>query len=419
MVPSPSLSVKIARMPQPPSSRNLALRIVQQLQRAGHVAYFAGGCVRDQLMNREPKDYDVATDAVPQDVLKLFPRSQKVGVAFGVVLVRENKCQVEVATFRSDGVYSDGRHPDSVHFTTAEEDAKRRDFTCNGLFLDPVTDTLHDFVNGRADIDGKILRAIGKPHQRFAEDHLRMLRAIRFAARLEFAIAPDTRSAIHELQTRIELISRERIGEEINKMLEHPMRKVATELLAGFPQLFAEVFGFPAPADTITWPVLSGLPEQTSRAVALAAILLDTCHNDLKAAAQILRTRLMLSNAELEEILFLADKLPALEKWEDLPKHTLKRIMADPRWRSVETLYRADPENADQLLAFADRTTSLAEENVAPPPLVTGNILIQLGVAPGPNFKRWLDTLYDRQLDGELITPEQALEAAKELIAKV
>jgi poly(A) polymerase len=370
-------------------------------------------------MNRDPKDYDVATNALPQDVLQLFPRSHKVGVAFGVVLVREHKRQVEVATFRSDGLYSDGRHPDSVRFTTAEEDAKRRDFTCNGLFFDPVTDTLHDFVNGRADIDGKILRAIGNPHQRFAEDHLRMLRAIRFAARLDFTIAPETRAAIDELQTRIELISRERIGEEINKMLEHPTREVATELLAGFPQLFAEVFGFPAPADATTWPVLSGLPGQTTRAVALVAILLDTRHADLKAAARTLRTRLMLSNDELDEILFLADKLPALEKWEDLPKHTLKRIMADPRWRSLETLYRADPENADQLLAFAERTTSLTEEGVTPPPLITGNILIQLGVSPGPNFKRWLETLYDRQLDGELRTAEEALNAAKELIQKV
>jgi tRNA nucleotidyltransferase/poly(A) polymerase len=402
-------------MPQPPSSRELALNIVQRLQRAGHVAYFAGGCVRDQLMQRDPKDYDVATDALPQEVLRLFPRSQKVGVAFGVVLVKEKQRQVEVATFRSDGVYSDGRHPDSVQFTTAQEDAKRRDFTCNGLFYDPVADTVHDFVNGRADIEARIIRAIGDPHQRFAEDHLRMLRAVRFAARLEFTIEPTTRTAIEEMQSRIELISRERIGEEIRMMLEHPTREVATELLAGFPRLFAEVFGFAAPAD-VAWPVLSGLPQHTIRAVALVAILLDTGHADLKSAAQTLRTRLMLSNDELEEILFLVEKLPVLEKWEDRPKHTLKRIMADPRWHSLEALYRADPENADQLLAFAERTTTLAEEGVAPAPLITGDILIKLGATPGPSFRRWLDLLYDRQLDGELRALEEALAAARALI---
>jgi len=404
-------------MPSP--QQTFALSIVQRLQAAHHTAYFAGGCVRDQLMSRTPKDYDIATSAKPDQVLALFPRSQKVGAAFGVILVKDKHLQVEVATFRSDGLYSDGRHPDSVHFTTPEQDAKRRDFTCNGLFLDPLTSTLHDFVNGQSDIQQKILRAIGNPHERFAEDHLRMLRAIRFAARLGFTIEPQTSAAITELQNRIQLISRERIGEELRLMLEHPSRTVAVELLASFPILFEEVLGLPPlqSAQSREWPVLAGLPEKSSRPLALAAILLDSQCPDLKPAIHQLRTRLMLSNTELEELLFLAEKLPLLEKWEDLPKHTLKRIMADPRWPTLDALYKADPQNSDQLLAFAERTTTLSDEGVAPPPFITGDTLITLGLSPGPTFKRLLETLYDQQLEGELTTKEDALAATKNLIA--
>lgn len=408
-------------MAQATPSMDLALRIVRQLQEAGHVAYWAGGCVRDRLMGREPKDFDVATDALPEQVLKLFPRSQKVGVAFGVVLVRQRDgAQVEVATFRSDGVYSDGRHPDSVRFTTAQEDAHRRDFTCNGLFLDPLKNEMHDFVGGQADIQAKILRAIGQPHQRFAEDHLRMLRAVRFASRLGFVVEQQTRAAIEELQGRIELISRERIGEEIRMMLEHPSRVEAMELLAEFPAMFAEVFGFSPLADSASreWPILSGLPAQAPRVVALMAMVLDSETADRKSAVRILRGRLMLSNEETEELGWLAEKLPSLEKWENLAKAAFKRIMADGRWTDLETLYRADPANADEILAFSERVASLQEEGAAPSPLVTGADLIKLGVSPGPSFKKWLDELYDRQLEGELRTREEALAAARALIAK-
>ena len=401
---------------------DLALRIVRQLQQAGHTAYWAGGCVRDRLMGRPPKDFDVATDAHPEQVLKLFPRSQKVGVAFGVVLGAERNgvevAQVEVATFRSDGIYSDGRHPDSVRFTTAQEDARRRDFTCNGIFLDPLKNELHDFVGGQADIQAKILRAIGNPHQRFAEDHLRMLRAVRFASRLEFTIEPVTRAAIEELQGRIELISRERIGEELRMMLEHP-RVAAMELLAEFETSFTEVARFPPPAgaNQREWPVLSGLPEMATRVVALMTVVLDASTPDWKAAIRTLRSRLMLSNEETDALLWIAEKLPLLEKWENLTKATFKRILADNRWADLESLYLADPENAEEVLAFSERVASLREEGVAPAPLVTGAELIQMGVSPGPAFKKWLDELYDRQLEGELATREE-LTAAKKLIAK-
>jgi poly(A) polymerase len=209
-------------------------------------------------------------------------------------------------------------------------------------------------------------------------------------------------------------------------MLEHPARVGAMHLLAGFDKMFAEVFGFPAGSDAASgekggarnWPLLSGLPERVSRVVALMAMLLNVGAADVKAAVRTLRTRLMLSNEETEELHWLAEKLPQLEKWEALTKAAMKRLIADPRWRSLEMLYRADPENADQILAFSERLASLQEEGVAPPPLVTGADLIKFGVSPGPAFKKWLEQLYDRQLEGELPTREDALALAKSLVLK-
>jgi poly(A) polymerase len=389
------------------------------LREAGHTAYFAGGCVRDRLMSLPPKDYDVATSATPAQVLQLFPRSQKVGLAFGVVLVRRHGQQIEVATFRADGEYTDGRRPDSIRFTTAEEDARRRDFTCNGLFFDPLSNELHDFVGGEQDIHAKILRAIGDPAHRFAEDHLRMLRAIRFAARLGFAIETETDHAIAALQSKISTISRERIGEEIRMMLEHPTRVAAMELLARFPEMFIGVFGFAVEGDATDhdWPTLSGLPSHVHRAVALLAIVRDAGVNDCRNQVPALRTLLVLSNAETEELGWLCDHLPLLEEWEDLSKPRFKRIMASPYWKDVETLYRADPANAEQLFAFTERVEALLDEGVAPRPFLNGAKLIGLGATPGPHFKAWLDQLYDQQLNGDLASNEQAIAAAQKLIA--
>ncbi|MGN6367792.1 MAG: CCA tRNA nucleotidyltransferase [Phycisphaerae bacterium] len=403
---------------RPVSTESLARRVVEKLQSAGHVAYWAGGCVRDRLMERPPKDYDVATSARPEEVLRLFPRAQQVGAAFGVILVREKQQQVEVATFRADGVYSDGRHPDSVRFTDAREDAQRRDFTCNALFFDPAANELHDFVDGRKDIDAKILRAVGKAEERFAEDHLRMLRAVRFAARLGFAIEEGTRNAIAAQQKKIATISRERVGEEIRLMLEHPTRVAALDLLAGFAAMFEEVFGLPPREGAVQqdWPITAGLPAQTTRAVVLFSMLLDLQVSAPTDHVAALRSRLMLSNEETEELGWLAAKLPQLEEWEDLTKASLKRLMADGRFSHLESVYRADPANADQLLALGERLTSLREEGVAPAPLVTGDVLIKLGARPGPTFKRWLEALYDRQLEGEFPTADAAIAAARQLI---
>lgn len=216
------------------ANREDALAVVRRLRDAGHVAYFAGGCVRDQLLGLEPKDYDVATDAPPERVRQLFSNTQAVGAAFGVILVRQRKSQIEVATFRTDGKYLDGRRPEGVVFTTAEEDAKRRDFTINGLFYDPIEDRVIDYVGGQADLRNKILRAIGNPEERFEEDHLRLLRAVRFAARFGLQIEPATAAAIARHAEHLKRISPERIADELRLMLGDPTRTRAWPLLWQF-----------------------------------------------------------------------------------------------------------------------------------------------------------------------------------------
>ena len=219
---------------QPPCRREDALAVLTRLRQAGHIAYFAGGCVRDELLGLTPKDYDIATDAPPDRVRQLFSNTQAVGAAFGVILVRHKKSVVEVATFRTDGKYLDGRHPEAVTFTTAEEDAKRRDFTINGLFLDPVENRVIDYVGGQQDLKNKILRAIGNPNHRFEEDHLRLLRAVRFAARFQLEIEETTARAIAAHADHLKRISPERIGEELRLMLTATTRDRAWQMLHRF-----------------------------------------------------------------------------------------------------------------------------------------------------------------------------------------
>jgi len=416
-------------------AENLALRIIQRLQAAGHVAYLAGGCVRDRIMGRVPKDFDVATSARPEQVLGLFPRGQQVGAAFGVILVVERnpvagepRLQVEVATFRSDGTYSDGRHPDSVRFTTAEEDARRRDFTCNGLFLDPLAKgeadggQVHDFVGGRADIERKILRAIGDPEARFREDHLRMLRAVRFAARLGFTIESATRAAMVRHAGEIKGISRERIGEELRMILAHPSRGRAVELLVEVG-LMGHIWPL-VPMLTVprfSPPLVAGLPEAggvggANRALGLAAMALDySAALPVQGDAERLQQAFALANEEREEIAWLWEKRPVLLDQARWTRATLKRLLADPRWGDLQALFGAEVRGplAEELAAWVQK---LRGEGVAPVPLVTGDTLIKLGVVPGPRFKKWLEELYDRQLEGELHSAEEAVAVAQRLV---
>jgi len=401
---------------------DLATAIVRQLQQAGHAAYFAGGCVRDRLMGRTPADYDVATAARPEQVAALFPRSQKVGAAFGVILVRDRQAQVEVATFRTDGRYSDGRHPDAVTFATAQEDAQRRDFTCNGLFYDPVADELHDFVAGQADIAARILRAIGVPAQRLAEDHLRMLRAVRFAAKLEFQIQDQTLAAIQTHAPQIRTVSRERVGEELRLILKHPARARGAALLEATGLLACIWPAALNPQPPAAWPALAALPVHITTALGLAALQLDllataaTTTAVWPGCAAALRQGLMLSNQETADVEWLGQNLVVLREWPRLSQAQLKRLLADPRWAQLATL--AGAAGVPQREALEQRVAELQRSGIAPPPWVTGNDLMALGGRPGKHFKQWLDTLYDLQLEGLLHTRDEALTRARELVEK-
>ena len=402
--------------------RKMAAEVVRTLQASGFEAYFAGGCVRDQIMGNTPEDYDIATSARPEQVMKLFPRSMHVGAAFGVVMVRHFNRLMEVATFRTDGVYSDGRRPDTVRFTTAEHDAQRRDFTCNGLFFDPTVDKLIDYVGGQADIHAGVLRAIGEPAHRFREDHLRMMRAIRFAARLNFSIEPATWTAIVMNADRLSEISRERIGLELRKMLIAPKRQTAVQLLGSsgllntFRPEYEAVDSFDTPL-----PRLTALPEKTSFPLALAAMLLDLSGDGKHDAAALgrqtkaLRTNLVLSSEETQWTQWLITHLPILAEWRTLRLSAFKRLLAHSLSSDLLALYAAE-HREDELQGLTEFITELKKKPLTPDRFVDGGDLIAMGVEPGPRFKLWLEELYDRQLEDNFVDRSSALKAAEELI---
>ncbi len=400
----------------------MAAEVVRILQASGFEAYFAGGCVRDQIMGNTPEDYDIATSARPEQVMKLFPRSMHVGAAFGVVMVRHGNRPMEVATFRTDGVYSDGRRPDTVHFTTAEHDAQRRDFTYNGLFLDPTSEKLIDYVGGQADIRAGILRAIGEPAHRFREDHLRMMRAIRFAARLSFSIEPATWAAIVTHAGKLSEISRERIGLELRKMLIALQRHSAVRMLAssGLLQTFWPQSGTINKTDT-RLPRLAALPEKASFPLALAAMVLDLIGGHKHDAAALgrqtkaLRTNLVLSSEETQWTQWLLTNLPKIAQWRTLRLASFKRLLAHTWSADLLALY-ATEQQEDELRGLTEYITELKKKPLAPDRFVNGSDLIAMGVKPGPRFKRWLEELYDRQLEDNFTDRSSALRAAEELI---
>ncbi len=400
--------------------------------------------MRDRLMGREPKDFDVATSATPEQVLKLFPRGQEVGAAFGVILVREKTgdgfIQVEIATFRSDGEYSDGRHPDSVHFTTAEKDAQRRDFTCNGLFLDPLANggagQLHDFVGGQADIAVKTLRAIGDPAARFREDHLRMLRAVRFAARLGFAVDETTMAAIQAAAREIKSVSKERVHDELARILSHETRARGAELLEEtglLEQIWpSELLVGWSMGTSDRWKGISRLPAEADFVVALAALHADIQFSEMlhphqdppmwcvpgARAAELLRRELMLANEETADLAWLLDKQHVVLLWRNSKKAPMKRLMADARWPRLVWMYATYELQEGVWSAFEKYVVALHAEpgGVAPAAFVNGETLIGLGAMPGPRFKGWLEGLYDRQLENEFADAEAAVAAARGLI---
>lgn len=385
--------------------RGFAVEVVKTLRDAGHQALFAGGCVRDQLWGREPDDFDVATSALPNEVQKLFRKTIAVGVSFGVVEVLGPKPhKVQVATFRSDGPYSDGRHPDRVMFTSAEDDALRRDFTINGLFFDPLEDRLIDFVGGEADLGSKILRAIGNPMQRFHEDRLRMLRAVRFAARFELTIEEQTKSAIADMAPEVIQVSGERIAEELRKLLVHPNRARGAELLeeTGLrPAILPEI----AAIEPARHSSLELLGTATTFPAAMAVVLGQIPESAIHSIGQ----RMRLANHERDRILWLVRNRDALTTPDCLPGHRLKPLLAHAGIQELFDVHRA-LGHAGAVAWCEMKLLDWPREMIDPEPLVTGEDLLEMNLTPGPEFKRILDAIRERQLDGELENRDQGLE---------
>ncbi len=435
------LSILVAA-PQDPK-REFAIEVVRRLRQSGFVAYWAGGCVRDRLLGLEAKDYDVATDAKPEEVRRVFGRrrTQAVGAAFGVITVvgPPGAGHIEVATFRSDRGYSDGRHPDAVVYSSAEEDAARRDFTINGLFYDPLEDRVLDYVGGREDLQRRVLRAIGDPRARFAEDRLRMLRAVRFAARFGLTIDPDTFEAIRQMAPEITAVSAERIAAEMQLMLVDRQRAqavrllVATGLASGIlPEIVPEKGTPPGPipespagqqgaakgpgelAFEQTLAVLERLDEPPSFALALAALL---CRFVDSRGVRTLGRRWKLALRDTERAAWLVQHRGLLEPARRLPWSQVQPVAAHAGSRELLQLGEAevraglrDPED----VAWWRSRLALAPEVLDPPPLVTGEDLKRLGLRPGPLFRPVLDRVRAAQLDGQIRTPDEALAFAQQ-----
>jgi len=423
-----------------------AREIAARLREHGHTAYFAGGCVRDMVRGLTPKDYDIATDATPEIVQKLFPRTYAVGAHFGVIIVLENGFQFEVATFRSDEGYIDGRHPSAVRFSSPEEDAKRRDFTINGMFYDPVAEEVIDFVGGRADIAAKLVRAIGDPAERLAEDRLRMLRAVRFATVLDYKIDNGTWKALVANAPSINQISAERIRDELVRVLTSPNRVRGWDLLDSsglmrviLPEIDAmkgclqpEQFHPEGDVFQHTRLMLQFLPEKVSVPLVFSVLLHDVAkprtatvdetgrirfsgHDRLGAEMtdEIMR-RLRFSGAEIEATVEMVRQHMVFK---DVPKMRvakLKRFMARPTFEDELELHRVDCEGSHRMLDNYEfllrKREEFANEPVIPLPLVRGDDLIALGLKPGPKFGEILEAAETQQLEGKLRTREEALE---------
>ncbi|MCZ6834771.1 MAG: CCA tRNA nucleotidyltransferase [Planctomycetota bacterium] len=395
--------------------REAALKVLHELQGAGYEAFFAGGCVRDRLLGLEPVEYDVATNARPEQVQSLFKRVQKVGEAFGVMLVRLMGHTIEVATFRTEGIYSDGRHPDDVAFSDAQHDAQRRDFTINGIFENPANDNeIIDFVGGREDLQNRIIRAIGDPHARLREDRLRMLRAVRFASRYEFELEEETAQAIREGAGELEGVSRERIGQEVKKMLTHSNRVAAawTVQYLGLDRIVLEEDHLDDAPQR-----MGRLPESVAYSTILASWLIDRHEEEPEYWPRIADrwTRaLMLSN---EEHLGLKNAVEIyrtlMNEWEQMGVAKQKRLASMTGYEAGLALVMATDQ--EQFLGIRRRVEFLKETGLDPDPLIDGNDLIESGLKPGPAFSRLLDAVYDSQLEGIVSSREMALEMAQML----
>jgi poly(A) polymerase len=451
-------------------SKDFATSIIQTLRQHGFQAYLAGGCVRDLLLKRQPADYDVATSATPTQVMDIFPETYAVGAQFGVVLVPlpgassvssvpaelssagadgGESSAVEVATFRSDLGYSDGRHPDEVRFSKdPREDVARRDFTINGMMLDPVTEEVLDFVGGRKDLESRIVRAIGDPEQRFAEDKLRMLRAVRFAARFNFAIDAGTQAAIQQLAHELHAVSRERVRDELTKMLTEGHARRAFLLLDEngllkevLPEISA-MKGVEQPPEfhpegdvfVHTLLLLDNLPHPCPPTLAWGALLHDVGkpatfrrapdrirfdgHVDVGVKiAEGICERLRFSNQDAAQVLALVDNHMRFGHVTRMKESTLKKFLRMPHFDEHLVLHRADSLASHRNLAtyelVREKLTKIPPEKMRPAGLVTGDDLIAAGYEPGPKFRKILEAVEDAQLEGQLLSRDAAREFVK------
>jgi putative nucleotidyltransferase with HDIG domain len=441
--------------------KSFATSIVQTLRRYGFQGYFVGGCVRDLLLDREPKDYDVATSATPEQVMGIFPETYAVGAQFGVVLVpalnrdvdpevaediSSKSHAVEVATFRSDIGYSDGRHPDEVRFSRdPREDVARRDFTINGMLLDPVSGEVLDFVGGRQDLQDGIIRTIGDPEQRFAEDKLRMLRAVRFAARFQYSIEPGTFTAVQKQADQIQVVSRERVRDELTRMLTEGHARRAFLLLDESGLLnqvlpaISAMKGVEQPPEfhpegdvfVHTLLLLDNLPNSCPLTLAWGALLHDVGkpptfrvapdrirfdgHVEVGVKmAEVICRDLRFSNDETQQILALVDNHMRFGHATRMKESTLKRFLRLPAFDEHLALHRADCLASHRNLSTYDfvqqKRAEIPPEKIRPAPLVTGDDLIAAGHLPGPKFREILNAVEDAQLEGRLPSRDAALE---------
>ncbi|MGH7855883.1 MAG: CCA tRNA nucleotidyltransferase [Candidatus Binatia bacterium] len=446
----------------------MALGIVRRLRDAGHTAVLAGGCVRDRLLGLEDPagDYDVATSARPEEVQRLFPRNVSVGAQFGVILVLGDGVKVEVATFRSDDAYVDGRHPQSVRFTTPEEDARRRDFTINGMFYDPIEDRVLDYVGGREDLGRRIVRAIGDPKSRFGEDKLRLVRGVRFAARLGFALDPATAEATRQMAPQIRQVSQERIGEEVVKILLEGAARRGFELLsetALLREILPEIEAmkgveqgreYHPEGDVFVHTMLAlgeldrsplrdrllasaGGESEGNRleALSLGTLLHDVakpecrqdadgkitfyghCERGAEIALAVCR-RLRRSNAVGERASWLVRNHLRVLNAPEMRVATLKRFLREDGIEELLELCRIDATASSGNLFYyefcREALGRFSKEAMKPPPLLTGRDLIALGYTPGPAFKRILSTIEEAQLEGTLTSREEAAAFVRE-----
>ena len=402
------------------TNKQAAIEILQMLRENGFEALLAGGCVRDMLLARPAKDYDVVTSAQPRDVIRLFKRTLTIGAHFGVVIVMIENQKVEVATFRSDIGYTDGRHPAKVKFVSAVEDAARRDFTINGMFYDPIENKVIDYVSGQEDLANKLVRTIGNPEERFSEDYLRMLRAVRFATQLNFKIEPQTWDAIKRNAKDIVKISDERKQMELEGILVDPNRSLGAAMLIKTGLAEAIFPGFVGREAKLGIHVLSQLRKKVDFPLAMACFLVGFPPEFALEKCVTLR----LSRTQNKHIKFLLANRDRLLK-ACMPLADLRKLLAEPYFwdlyefqKAIQKARPSDKAGAAALMRTRQRIKSLKDLEIKPKPLLNGHELIQLGVVPGPRLGQLAEEMYVAQLEGHLQTVEQAEEWVRKWLEK-